>query len=223
MSDPERRKGPEAAPSDAGLVCFDLGDVLIRLAGDWNRTCELAGVTWDGKLEQPFKASEAKRVIQQHERGQLSLAAFCSRIAELAGCDAETVRRVFDVWLCGVYQGAAELVEDVAERVDAACLSNTNDLHWRQMNEPAGINCLPWDRMRYCFVSHHIGEVKPHPGIYAHVERVTGLPGRQIVFFDNKQENVTAAAERGWHAHQIDPAGDPIAQMRKVLAGYGVL
>lgn len=51
------------------------------------------------------------------------------------------------------------------------------------------------------FFSGMLGVAKPDPAIYAAVEESLGLPGDAFWFIDDKQENITTALARGWHAH----------------------
>ena len=104
-----------------------------------------------------------------------------------------------------------------------ACLSNTNATHWQQMSDPAAPCCLPLERLSYQFGSHLIGARKPDRAVYEHVERVTTASGRQVVFFDDLPENVSAAQLRGWRAHQVLTDRDPIVQVREHLSRHRVL
>jgi putative hydrolase of the HAD superfamily len=127
-------------------------------------------------------------------------------------------------YLLGAYPGAHELIDDLCRAgVRTACLSNTTHNHWRMMHDPSGPHFLPLARMTHCFASFQIGLRKPDERIYAHVEHVTGVPPAGIVFFDDVEENVLAARQRGWHAHRITPDGDPILQERAHLRRHGVL
>lgn len=51
------------------------------------------------------------------------------------------------------------------------------------------------------FVSGRLGLVKPDPEIYAVVERETGVAPVDLLFTDDKPENIEAAAARGWRTH----------------------
>ena len=51
------------------------------------------------------------------------------------------------------------------------------------------------------FFSGLLGVAKPDPAIYAAVEDSLGLPADALWFIDDKQENITTATGRGWHAH----------------------
>ena len=50
-------------------------------------------------------------------------------------------------------------------------------------------------------VSGDLRMMKPDPGIYAHIEAISGLSGPALLFTDDKPENTAAAAQRGWHTH----------------------
>jgi len=56
------------------------------------------------------------------------------------------------------------------------------------------------------FVSAELGLIKPDPAIYEAVEKGTGLRGPQLIFTDDKKENIAAAAARGWNTHLFDGA-----------------
>jgi 2-haloacid dehalogenase len=55
-----------------------------------------------------------------------------------------------------------------------------------------------------CYVSGAMGVMKPDPAIYKAVEDDCGLAPADLLFTDDKAENITAAARRGWRAHQFE-------------------
>jgi FMN phosphatase YigB (HAD superfamily) len=74
--------------------------------------------------------------------------------------------------------------------------SNTNDLaieHVRR-NFPffAGFD-------GYIF-SYEVGAMKPQPEIYAAMEKLSGRRGADLIYLDDRLENVEAGAARGWRA-----------------------
>ena len=54
------------------------------------------------------------------------------------------------------------------------------------------------------YVSGVMGVVKPDPLIYQMVEQDCGLTGAQLLFTDDRADNITAAARRGWRTHQFE-------------------
>ncbi len=54
------------------------------------------------------------------------------------------------------------------------------------------------------FVSGRLGVMKPDPAIYALVEAESGIAGAGLLFADDRADNITAAARRGWRTHQFE-------------------
>lgn len=54
------------------------------------------------------------------------------------------------------------------------------------------------------YVSGHMGVTKPDPRIYDLVEADCGLAGAQLLFADDRADNIAAAAARGWKTHRFD-------------------
>ncbi|TDL78401.1 HAD family phosphatase [Palleronia sediminis] len=54
------------------------------------------------------------------------------------------------------------------------------------------------------FVSGRLRQVKPDAEIYETLERETGLSGAELLFTDDRPENIDAAAARGWRTHLFE-------------------
>ena len=54
------------------------------------------------------------------------------------------------------------------------------------------------------YVSGRMGVIKPDPLIYQMVEDDCGLPPESLLFTDDRADNITAAARRGWRTHQFE-------------------
>ncbi|WP_054008171.1 HAD-IA family hydrolase [Cypionkella psychrotolerans] len=54
------------------------------------------------------------------------------------------------------------------------------------------------------YVSGVMGVIKPDPLIYQMVEQDCGIAADRLLFTDDKAENITAAARRGWRTHQFE-------------------
>ncbi len=93
--------------------------------------------------------------------------------------------------------------------------SNTNDLaieHVRR-NFPFFAN---FDGYIY---SYEVGAMKPRPEIYAAMEALSGRRGADLIYLDDRAENIAAGAARGWRAilHETPE------QTRAALQAAGVL
>ena len=109
--------------------------------------------------------------------------------------------------------------------VETALLSNVHDGEWRRLFPEDGIapDFPTLARARHRFASHLIRARKPDPRAYLHVEEQTGRAPQQIVFFDDREENVEAARERGWTAELIDHKSDTAEQMLRLLRHHNVI
>lgn len=51
------------------------------------------------------------------------------------------------------------------------------------------------------YISGHMRVTKPDPEIYRMLEEDCGIPPEMLLFADDRQENIDAAAARGWQTH----------------------
>ncbi|MEL7089383.1 MAG: HAD-IA family hydrolase [Planctomycetota bacterium] len=54
------------------------------------------------------------------------------------------------------------------------------------------------------FISGHMQVIKPDPRIYEMVEATSGLSGADLIFTDDRQDNIAAAQSRGWSTHLFE-------------------
>jgi len=54
------------------------------------------------------------------------------------------------------------------------------------------------------YVSGRMGVIKPDPRIYEMVEADCGIDPTRLLFTDDRADNITAAARRGWRTHQFE-------------------
>ncbi|MEA2733747.1 MAG: glucose-phosphatase, partial [Humisphaera sp.] len=198
--------------SEIRLVVFDLGRVLIRICDNWRHACEVARVPMPAMEPSPEALRRIDEIAARYDTGAIDLPAFAREVAVIGGQRPQDIIALQQAYLLGPFPHAAELIDDLCRAgVKTACLSNTTENHWRMLHDPGGPNYLPLERVSYLFASYLLGLRKPDDRIYAHVEQVTGTPAREIVFFDDIEENIEAATRRGWRAHRIEIDSDPIA------------
>ena len=80
-----------------------------------------------------------------------------------------------------------------AARARVGCLSNTNAVHWEQMQRNWGLGQLFDVR----FLSHEMRLLKPDREIFERVSTVAGCANEQVVFLDDTSVNVEQADARG--------------------------
>lgn len=69
------------------------------------------------------------------------------------------------------------------------------------------------------YISGHMKVTKPSAQIYAMLERDCGVPPSQLLFTDDRADNIAAAHARGWQTHLFDGA----AGLAACLVGKGLL
>ncbi len=58
--------------------------------------------------------------------------------------------------------------------------------------------------------------MKPDPRLYEVVERQSGRSGAEILYFDDRPENVAAGAARGWQAILHKSSEESLAAVEKL-------
>ncbi|HVL37918.1 MAG TPA: HAD-IA family hydrolase [Fimbriimonadaceae bacterium] len=200
-------------------VVFDVGGVLAVICHTWGDALDAAGVLGRASVrEEPHQACPA---FDPYQAGQLSQDAYLQALAAYLECTVPEAMRVHEHILVGPTLGIERIIDELHARgVITACLSNTNEPHFRAMLSgrfPA------IDKLQHKFVSHLLGMEKPHPAIYCHVAETLSLDPESILFFDDNLANVLGALKCGWAAHHVVVDQDPAQQIRQKLTQSSLL
>jgi glucose-1-phosphatase len=217
------------------VVCFDLGGVLVRLSRSWGDACVRAGLPerdpeW---LSSPAWRARRQLVGDRYQCGEIECSAYFAGLSLSSGglYSAADIESMHAAWTLEHYEGALALVRalNALPNVATACLSNTNHAHWVRLAGIDGRAEYPAVlELRHRLASHLLGCAKPDARIFelaqAEFSKVDPVQASDIYFFDDLEENVSAAQAVGWSAFRVDPTGDTVAQMRTVLrrAGFQV-
>jgi putative hydrolase of the HAD superfamily len=202
------------------LICLDLGGVVIRVCRTWAEGCAAAGMPLRDPALRMWASPARQSLIAQYQTGRMDGATFAARISGLLGglYSPSEIMGIHHAWLLGEYEGIGDLIEGLHRAgLETAALTNTNHEHWSRMGEFPAVM-----RIRHHLASHRLGLHKPDPMIYRRLELQLGYRGAEIIFFDDKRENVDGARAAGWHSEIIDPSASPPAQIAEALAARGV-
>ena len=206
-----------------GHICFDWGGVLLQICRSWEEGCERAGVEVRNKRTARKCYKKLKALEPRYQTGQMSDKAYFRALSRESDdlYSIDDVAAIHHAWLIEEYDGADQLVDELNEFADltVGLLSNTNALHWSRMEE----DFPTASRIEHRHASHLFGLAKPDDKAFAAYERRVGATGPQILLFDDSPENIKAAKDFGWHAEQIDFAGDTVTQMRTHLEKLSIL
>ena len=196
------------------IACFDLGGVVVRIRRTYPEMFAAAGIDEDRLAATDFDAlgPAATALGRKHQRGEIKGDEYLDRLAGL--CEGlatqDEIARAHNAVIIAEYPG---ITDEIARLNNAgwitACLSNTNDLHWRTLLELPSLKV-----MHERHASHLFGVEKPPTEIFRAFERALNATPKDIVLFDDLAENCEAALACGWNAVRIDHEGDTAAQVR---------
>lgn len=216
-----------------GIVCFDLGGVLVRICRSWAEGCRAAGLTVRRSSAGHAAGLVRRELMQQLGTGKLDEADWAARLALALGSSytPSELIRIHHAWSQREYAGVAALVDALHDaQVITSCLSNTNHAHWRRLVHRDGDRELDGEpeypsvrRLMHQHASHLFGVAKPDRAIYEAFELAVDQRGPAILFFDDLPANVAMARALGWKAETIDHRQETVPQIRRYLTAYGLL
>ena len=175
-------------------VVFDLGKVLLDF--DYSLAA--------GKLEPRSKllALDFRTVIDQsplllrYETGLLSTEEFFEEVQKRSGYSGDLSE--FGAAFGDIFRPIEPMVQLQATLRDLGlrtyAFSNTNELAVRHIRGRFPFFSL----FDGCILSYEHRAMKPDPRLYAVVEELTGNRGADLLYIDDRAENIAAGADRGW-------------------------
>ncbi len=204
----------------ARIVCFDWGGVLIEIA-PFSHACERAGVPMHD-LPFGFPYDHEQSAGWRFERGEISYEEFCQLASEACAGSytPDHIGAIHGAILIDEYPGAGELVAELNARpgVETALLSNTNARHFSRIPSLQGAS-----RLIHKWSSHLLGHAKPDLRIFRAFEAKTGARADDILFFDDRHENIEAARAAGWTGELVPRLKNPIDHLRERLRFHRIL
>lgn len=199
MTDPAPSQPPHPiAPGHSRLpiMAFDLGKVLL----DFDYQVVIRRLI-------PHCRHDAASVLQtltqsprllEFESGRIRTDEFLEALREATGYRAP--RPQFESDFCDIFTPIEPMVRLHAclrrHGYPTWIFSNTNELQSDFIR-----NQYPFfHQFDGWILSYQQGVMKPHPAIYEALEKATGRSGADIVYLDDRPENIAEAARRGWRA-----------------------
>lgn len=215
-----------APDSPVRVACFDLGGVVVRICIGWEEGCAAAGLDVRTGDVTPDSIDEKTRLVHDLTIGAIDGQAFFTALTEgVSGLyTREEFERVHRAWILGEYNGVSEIIRELRDHPSCAvaCLSNTNHVHWDQLHGTSGGPFPAFEALEHRHASHLLGCAKPDESIYRAFEREMNASGAEILFFDDKQENIDTALLCGWCVQRIDPTIETAPQIEAALRAHRV-
>ncbi len=194
-------------------IVFDLGKVLVDF--DYRIGARKIAARSTRKLPDLHHFLGGSEILARFESGLLTRGQFFEEMKDFTGFTGELgefVGNFADIFL--PIPPMIELHAELRQRGFATYIfSNTNDIaveHIRH-NFPFFGN---FDDYIY---SYKVGALKPHPKIYEAMEKLCGRSGREIIYIDDRAENIEAGAARGWEAILHESPEKTRALLKKII------
>lgn len=189
------------------VLLLDLGNVVFPLY--FNEIFQWLGMK--GERPSPVFLSAFDEVYLPYDRGEIGSGEFVSGLRDRLGLDFEDeeFQRIWVSCWREDMPGINELLDEAPEDLCLAVLSNTNPMHMDNFLETRPV----LKKFHRLFLSYEMGLSKPEKEIYLRVlDELKVSPG-EVVFFDDKPENVEGALSAGMQAHVFRDAD----QIRDIL------
>ncbi len=178
--------------TDIDVILFDLGGVLIELAGVEKMLEWSTGLGSTDELWRRWLQSDAVRAFETGRIGSDEFAVGVIEEFALPVAPAEFLT-AFRGWPRALFPGAHALLAELAPHYRLASVSNTNTMHWARFTGEWALD----QSFHHNFPSHRVGKLKPDAEYFEHVLDAVGAPAARVLFVDDNAINVDAAARVG--------------------------
>lgn len=185
-------------PHDIDVILFDLGGVLIELAGVEKMLEWSPGV---GTTEELWKRWLHSSAVRRFETGGIGREEFAQDVIREFDVPVapDEFLRAFTWWPRALFPGAKDLLAQLRPHYRLASVSNTNEIHWQRFTADWSLDAA----FHHNFPSHHVGKLKPDADYFAHVLEAVDAPPERVLFIDDNAINVDAAARMGLIARRV--------------------
>jgi FMN phosphatase YigB (HAD superfamily) len=195
-------------PIKPSIAVFDLGKVLV----DFDYSIAGRRIAAKSKLSdaEVQKFLDQSPLLYRYETGLMTRQEFFETVRDHTGYHGGIEE--FSGFFADIFTEMPEMtaLHDAIRRkgIPTYIFSNTNDLAVEHIQRafPFFAN---FDGYIY---SHEVGAMKPAAKIYEALEQMSGKRGADIVYLDDRPENIAAGAARGWQTIlQTEPAKSRMA------------
>ena len=175
-------------------VVFDLGKVLVDFDyGIAARRIAARGKMTLGEIARYINQSP---LFVQYESGRVTTEQFYQEIRAVTGFRGDLAE--FSECFADIFVAIEPMVQLQAELrqqgLPTYAFSNTNELAAQHIRR----NFPFYGTFNGCILSFEHGAMKPDARLYEVVERESGRQQAEILYLDDRPENIAAGAARGW-------------------------
>ena len=176
------------------IVVFDLGKVLVDF--DYSIAARRIAARSTQPPENLHAFLSTSPLLVDYENGALTRQEFFDAMQSATGFQGGVTE--FGQFFADIFTEIAPMIElhaDLRRRgVPTYILSNTNDLAIEHIRR----NFPFFKNFDGYILSYEVKALKPHAPIYHALERMTGKRGAEIIYIDDRAENIAGGAAHGW-------------------------
>jgi HAD superfamily hydrolase (TIGR01509 family) len=196
-------------------IIFDLGKVLVDF--DWSIAATKIAARSTVPPQQFHHHLATSPLLWQYECGQLTRQDFFESVRAAIGFQGDETE--FNSYFAAIFTAIDPMIalhDELRQRgYKTYILSNTNDMAIELVRRD-----FPFFKNfdGYIF-SYEVRSMKPDAPIYAALEKLTGKRGVDLIYIDDRLENIEAGAARGWRTvlHEVPE------KTRAALAAFGII
>jgi HAD superfamily hydrolase (TIGR01509 family) len=200
------------------VVVFDLGKVLVDF--DYSIAVRRIAARSRMTIQEIARFMSHSPLFTQYELGALTTQQFCDEICRVAGFHATPAE--FGEYFADIFVPIEPMVRLHAalrqRGLAAYVFSNTNELAAEHIRRSFPF----YANFDGYILSYQHGVMKPDARLYEILEREAGRRGADLLYLDDRPENVAAGAARGWQAILQESPEKSLAAIRKLgLLNHG--
>ena len=197
------------------IVVFDLGKVLVDF--DYSIAGRRIAAQADWSPAEVQKFLDHSPLLYRFETGLMTREEFYKTVREHTGFRGGIEE--FSSYFADIFWEIPPMIEIHAalrrNGIPTYIFSNTNDLAVEHIRR----NFPFFSQFNGHILSYEVGALKPNAKIYEALEKMAGKRGAEVLYLDDRQENVDGGAARGWQVIlQTDPE-----QSRAAMEKLGLL
>lgn len=176
------------------IVVFDLGKVLVDF--DYSIAGRRIAAQADLSPAEVQQFLDHSPLLYRYETGLMTRQEFFETVRQHTGFRGSFEE--FGQFFADIFWEIPLMVEAQAtlrrRGIPTYMFSNTNDLAIEHIRR----NFPFFSNFDGYILSYEVGAMKPHPKIYEDLEKMSGKRDAEILYLDDRQENVDGGAARGW-------------------------
>jgi FMN phosphatase YigB (HAD superfamily) len=197
------------------VIIFDLGKVLVDF--DYTIAARKIAARSSHAPQDLHAFLGSSPLLAEYESGRLNRQKFYEAVRDAIGFHGDLAE--FGGYFAEIFSemsGMIALQAELRQRgFQTYIFSNTNDLAIEHVRRDFPF----FNNFDGYILSYEVGAMKPQPEIYAAMEKMCGRNGADLIYLDDRAENIAAGAARGWRTILHESPG----QTRAALAKFGVL